>query len=69
MQASRFSFTPTAPRLKESEIGCTARSRHAIWDIHAIGYLCVHTKVKINTRAEKNQILEDKVASVQALLC
>lgn len=29
---------------------------------------CVYTTVKINTRTDKDQTLEDKVASVQALL-
>jgi uncharacterized protein (TIGR00106 family) len=36
--------------------------------VHAIGCPSVYTTVKINTRTDKDQTLEDKVASVQALL-
>jgi hypothetical protein len=36
--------------------------------VHAMGCPRVHTTVKINTRTDKDQTLEDKVASVQALL-
>jgi len=37
--------------------------------LHAMGCPRVYTTVKINTRTDKDQTLEDKVASVQALLC
>jgi uncharacterized protein (TIGR00106 family) len=37
--------------------------------VHAMGCPRVYTTVKINTRTDKEQTLEDKVASVQALLC
>jgi uncharacterized protein (TIGR00106 family) len=36
--------------------------------VHAMGCPRVYTTVKINTRTDKEQTLEDKVASVQALL-
>jgi uncharacterized protein (TIGR00106 family) len=36
--------------------------------VHAMGCPRVYTTVKINTRTDKEQSLEDKVASVQALL-
>ena len=36
--------------------------------VHAMGCPRGYTTVKINTRTDKNQSLEDKVASVQALL-
>lgn len=36
--------------------------------LHAMGCPRVYTTVKINTRTDKDQTLEDKVASVQALL-
>jgi uncharacterized protein (TIGR00106 family) len=36
--------------------------------VHAMGCPRVYTTVKINTRTDKNQTLEEKVASVQALL-
>lgn len=36
--------------------------------VHAMGCPRVHATVKINTRIDKEQTLEDKVASVQALL-
>ena len=36
--------------------------------VHAMGCLRVYTTVKINTRTDKEQTLEDKVASVRALL-
>ena len=36
---------------------------------HPIGCNRVYTTVTINTRNDKNQSLEDKVASVQTLLC
>ena len=36
--------------------------------VHALGCPRVYTTVKINTRTDKDQTLEDKVASVQALL-
>jgi uncharacterized protein (TIGR00106 family) len=36
--------------------------------VHAMGCPRVYTTVKINTRTDKDQRLEDKVASVQALL-
>ena len=36
--------------------------------VHAMGCPRVYTTVKINTRTDKDQTLEDKVASVQALL-
>jgi uncharacterized protein (TIGR00106 family) len=38
-------------------------------EVHSIGCPRVYTMVKINTRTDKEQILEEKVASVQALLC
>jgi hypothetical protein len=37
--------------------------------VHAMGCPRVYTTVKINMRTDKDQTLEDKVASVQALLC
>ena len=36
--------------------------------VHAMGCPRTYTTVKINTRTDKDQTLEDKVASVQALL-
>ena len=36
--------------------------------MHAMGCPRIYTTVKINTRIDKDQSLEDKVASVQALL-
>jgi len=36
--------------------------------VHAMGCPRVYTTVKVNTRTDKDQSLEDKVASVQALL-
>ena len=36
--------------------------------VHAMGCPRIYTTVKINTRTDKDQTLEDKVASVQALL-
>jgi uncharacterized protein (TIGR00106 family) len=36
--------------------------------VHAMGCPRVYTTVRINTRTDKDQTLEDKVASVQALL-
>jgi uncharacterized protein (TIGR00106 family) len=36
--------------------------------VHAMGCPRVYTTVKINTRTDKDQTLEDKVASVRALL-
>ena len=36
--------------------------------VHAMGCPRVYSTVKINTRTDKEQTLEDKVASVQALL-
>jgi uncharacterized protein (TIGR00106 family) len=36
--------------------------------VHAMGCPRITTTVKINTRTDRNQSLEDKVASVQALL-
>jgi len=36
--------------------------------VHDMGCPRVYTTVKINTRTDKEQTLEDKVASVQALL-
>lgn len=36
--------------------------------VHAMGCPRVYTTVNINTRTDKHQTLEDKVASVQALL-
>lgn len=36
--------------------------------VHAMGCRRVNTTVKINTRADKDQRLEDKLASAQALL-
>ena len=36
--------------------------------VHAMGCPRVYTTVKINTRTDKTQTLEEKVASVQALL-
>ena len=36
--------------------------------VHAMGCPRVHTTVKINTRTDKDQSIQDKVASVQALL-
>ena len=36
--------------------------------VHAMGCPRVYTTVKINTRTDKEQTLEDRVASVQALL-
>ena len=36
--------------------------------VHAMGCPRVYTTVKIDTRTDKDQTLEDKVASVQALL-
>jgi len=36
--------------------------------VHAMGCPRVYTTVKSNTRTDKDQTLEDKVASVQALL-
>ena len=36
--------------------------------VHAMGCPRGYTTVKINTRTDKEQTLEDKVASVQALL-
>ena len=36
--------------------------------VHAMGCPRLYTTVKINTRTDKEQTLEDKVASVQALL-
>ncbi len=36
--------------------------------LHAMGCPRLYTSVKINTRTAKDQTLEDKVASVQALL-
>ena len=33
-----------------------------------MGFPRIHTTVKINTRTDKDQSLEDKVASVQSLL-
>ena len=36
--------------------------------VHAMGCPRVYTTVKINTRTDQEQTLEDKVASVQALL-
>ena len=36
--------------------------------VHAMGCPRIYTTVKINTRTDKDQSLEDKVASVQALL-
>jgi uncharacterized protein (TIGR00106 family) len=36
--------------------------------VHAMGCPRVYTTVKINTSTDKDQTLEDKVASVQALL-
>ncbi|APD49146.1 MULTISPECIES: MTH1187 family thiamine-binding protein [Synechococcaceae] len=36
--------------------------------VHAMGCLRVYTSVAINTRTDRDQTLEDKVASVEALL-
>jgi uncharacterized protein (TIGR00106 family) len=36
--------------------------------VHAMGCPRVYTSVSINTRTDRDQTLEDKVASVQALL-
>ena len=36
--------------------------------VHAMGCPRIYTTVKINTRPDKNQTLEDKVARVRALL-
>jgi len=36
--------------------------------VHAMGCPRVYTTVKVSTRTDKDQTLEDKVASVQALL-
>jgi uncharacterized protein (TIGR00106 family) len=36
--------------------------------VHAMGCPRVYTTVKINTRTDRDQTLEEKVASVQALL-
>ena len=36
--------------------------------VHAMGGPRVYTTLEINTRTDKDQTLEDKVASVQALL-
>jgi hypothetical protein len=36
--------------------------------VHTMGYLRINTTVKINTRIDKDQTLEDKVTSVQSLL-
>jgi uncharacterized protein YqgV (UPF0045/DUF77 family) len=36
--------------------------------VHAMGCPRVYTTLKINTRTDKDQTLEDQVASVQALL-
>ena len=36
--------------------------------VHAMGCPRVYTNLKISTRTDKEQTLEDKVASVQALL-
>lgn len=36
--------------------------------VHAMGCPRIYTSVSINTRTDKDQTLEDKVASVQALL-
>ncbi|MCP9911420.1 MTH1187 family thiamine-binding protein [Cyanobium sp. BA20m-p-22] len=36
--------------------------------VHAKGFPRVYTTVKINTRTDKEQTLENKVASVRALL-
>ena len=36
--------------------------------VHAMGCPRIYTTVKINTRTDKEQTLEDKVASVRALL-
>ena len=36
--------------------------------VHAMGCPRIFTTVKVNTRNDRDQTLEDKVASVQALL-
>lgn len=36
--------------------------------VHAMGCPRVYTSVKVNTRTDRDQTLEDKVASVEALL-
>ncbi len=36
--------------------------------VHAMGVPRIFTTVKVNTRSDKDQTLEDKVASVEALL-
>ena len=36
--------------------------------VHAMGCPRVYTNLKVSTRTDKEQTLEDKVASVQALL-
>lgn len=36
--------------------------------LQVLGCYRIYTTVKINTRTDKDQTLEDKVASVQALL-
>ncbi|MCP9878094.1 MTH1187 family thiamine-binding protein, partial [Cyanobium sp. A2C-AMD] len=36
--------------------------------VHAMGCPRIYTTVKVNTRTDKEQTLEEKVASVQALL-
>lgn len=36
--------------------------------VHAMGCTRIYTTVKVNTRTDRDQTLEDKVASVEALL-
>jgi uncharacterized protein YqgV (UPF0045/DUF77 family) len=36
--------------------------------VHTMGCPSIHTTVKINSRTDKDQTLEDEVARVQALL-
>ncbi len=36
--------------------------------VHAMGCPRIYTSVKVNTRTDRDQTLEDKVASVEALL-
>ena len=66
--ASRSSCIPTARAIEGEWEPLFAAIEACHQAVHAMGCPRIYTTVKINTRTDKEQTLEDKVASVRALL-
>jgi uncharacterized protein (TIGR00106 family) len=64
----KSSCTPMAPAIEGEWEPVFAAIEACHQAVHAMGCPRNYTTVKINTRTDKHQTLEDKVASVQALL-